>query len=112
MRGLVRAVCEFGSQREGAGSIGEALVEMANLVGSAMDRAADALPCWTRSPGGGGLFSAEDQIEEVQRDLGGRAIAVSAWQHPVATGHRVMDTSVRMRDVRRYRGMMMAVDVT
>ncbi|WP_369243630.1 phosphate signaling complex protein PhoU [Streptomyces sp. R41] len=76
-------------------SISEALVEMANLVGSAMGRATGAL-LDTDLQLAQSVISVEDQVEGMQRDLEGQAIAVLARQQPVATDLRVVVTSLRM----------------
>jgi phosphate transport system protein len=76
-------------------SIGESLVDMANLVGSAMGRATGAL-LDADLQAAESVISAEDQVEEFQRDLESRAIAVLARQQPVATDLRVVVTSLRM----------------
>lgn len=68
---------------------------MANLVGSAMGRATGAL-LDADLQAAESVISAEDQVEEFQRDLESRAIAVLALQQPVATDLRVVVTSLRM----------------
>ncbi len=76
-------------------SIGDALVDMANLVGSAMGRATGALLDADLQVAES-VISAEEQVEGLQRDLENRAIAVLARQQPVATDLRVVVSSVRM----------------
>ncbi|MEU3339331.1 phosphate signaling complex protein PhoU [Streptomyces sp. NPDC002144] len=76
-------------------SITEALVEIANLVGSAMGRATGAL-LDTDLQVAEQVISTEERIEELQRDLEERAIAVLARQQPVATDLRMVVTSLRM----------------
>ncbi|MCH5671032.1 phosphate signaling complex protein PhoU [Streptomyces gilvus] len=76
-------------------SINEALVELANLVGSAMGRATGAL-LDTDLQLAEQVISTEERIEELQRDLEERAIAVLARQQPVATDLRMVVTSLRM----------------
>jgi phosphate transport system protein len=76
-------------------SINEALVEIANLVGSAMGRATGAL-LDTDLQLAEQVISTEERIEELQRDLEERAIAVLARQQPVATDLRMVVTSLRM----------------
>jgi phosphate transport system protein len=76
-------------------SISQTLVEMANLVGSAMRRATGAL-LDADLQAAQSATSAKEQVEELQRDLEERAIAVLARQQPVATGLRVVVTSLRM----------------
>lgn len=76
-------------------AISEALVEMANLVGSAMGRATGAL-LDTDLQAAESVITAEGRAEELQRDLEERAVAVLARQQPVATDLRVVVTSLRM----------------
>ncbi|MEU1274560.1 phosphate signaling complex protein PhoU [Streptomyces sp. NPDC005799] len=76
-------------------TITEALVEIANLVGSAMGRATGAL-LDTDLQVAEQVISTEERIEELQRDLEERAIAVLARQQPVATDLRMVVTSLRM----------------
>ncbi|MEU9394778.1 phosphate signaling complex protein PhoU [Streptomyces sp. NPDC059690] len=76
-------------------SISEALVEMANLVGSAMGRATGAL-LDTDLRLAESVIDTEGQVEELQRNLEEQAIAVLARQQPVATDLRVVVTSLRM----------------
>ena len=76
-------------------SITEALVEIANLVGSAMGRATGAL-LDTDLQVAEQVISTEERIEDLQRELEERAIAVLARQQPVATDLRMVVTSLRM----------------
>jgi phosphate transport system protein len=76
-------------------AISEALVEMANLVGSAMGRATGAL-LDTDLQAAESVITAEGQVEELQRDLEERAVVVLARQQPVATDLRAVVTSLRM----------------
>ena len=76
-------------------SISDALVEMANLVGAAMGRATSAV-LDTDLQLAESVISAEGQVDEMQKALEDRAIAVLARQQPVATDLRVVVTSLRM----------------
>jgi phosphate transport system protein len=76
-------------------SIGDGLVEMANLVGSAMGRATSALLDADLQLAES-VISAHAKVDGLQRDLEDRAIAVLARQQPVATDLRVVVTSLRM----------------
>ncbi|MFG3024490.1 phosphate signaling complex protein PhoU [Streptomyces sp. NPDC048254] len=76
-------------------SIGEALVDMANRVGSALGRATSALLDADLQLAES-VFSAHARVDDLQRDLDDRAIAVLARQQPVATDLRVVVTSLRM----------------
>ncbi|MFD7875162.1 phosphate signaling complex protein PhoU [Streptomyces sp. NPDC059766] len=76
-------------------SIGEALKAMADLVGSAMGRATNAL-LDSDLQTAEGVISAEAQVKDMHRDLEERAIAVLACQQPVATDLRMVVISLRM----------------
>jgi phosphate transport system protein len=76
-------------------SIGDGLVDMANLVGSAMGRATSALLDADLQLAEN-VISAHAGVDDLQRDLEDRAIAVLARQQPVATDLRVVVTSLRM----------------
>ncbi|MER7666441.1 phosphate signaling complex protein PhoU [Streptomyces sp. NPDC096193] len=76
-------------------SIRDGLVEMAHLVGSAMGRATTALLDADLQLAES-VISADDKVDDLQRDLENRAIAVLARQQPVATDLRVVVTSLRM----------------
>ncbi|MGY5122342.1 PhoU domain-containing protein, partial [Streptomyces sp. 900105755] len=65
-------------------SIGEALVDMANRVGSALGRATSALLDADLQLADS-VISAHSKVEDLQRDLDDRAVAVLARQQPVAT---------------------------
>ena len=76
-------------------SIGEGLVEMARLVGSAIGRATtsmlDADLKLAES-----VIAADQKVDYLQHDLEARAIALLARQQPVATDLRTIVTSLRM----------------
>jgi phosphate transport system protein len=76
-------------------SIGDGLVTMANLVGSAIGLATTALLDADLQLAES-VISTEEKVEVLQRDLENRAIAVLARQQPVATDLRVVVTSLRM----------------
>lgn len=80
---------------EELGSISDSLVEMANLVGSAIGLATTALLDADLKLAES-VISADSRIDGLQRDLEDRAIAVLARQQPVATDLRVVVTSLRM----------------
>ncbi|GGN63602.1 phosphate transport system regulatory protein PhoU [Streptomyces albiflavescens] len=76
-------------------SIGDGLVEMANLVGSAIGLATTALLDADLQLAES-VISADAKVDDLQRDLENRAITVLARQQPVATDLRVVVTSLRM----------------
>ncbi|MGW9031087.1 phosphate signaling complex protein PhoU [Streptomyces sp. NPDC055722] len=76
-------------------SISEGLVEMANMVGSAMGMATTALLDADLQLAES-VISGNAKVDDLQRDLEDRAIAVLARQQPVATDLRVVVTSLRM----------------
>ncbi|MCL8015875.1 phosphate signaling complex protein PhoU [Streptomyces sp. AS02] len=76
-------------------SISDGLVEIANLVGSAMGRATSALLDADLQLAES-VISANDKVADLQRDVENRAIAVLARQQPVATDLRIVVTSLRM----------------
>ncbi|MFG3024927.1 phosphate signaling complex protein PhoU [Streptomyces sp. NPDC048254] len=76
-------------------SISDGLVEMANLVGSAIGLATAALLDADLQLAES-VISADEKVDDLQRDLENRAIAVLARQQPVATDLRVVVTSLRM----------------
>ncbi|MEV0186828.1 phosphate signaling complex protein PhoU [Streptomyces sp. NPDC050625] len=76
-------------------SLSDGLVEMANLVGSAIGRATTALLDAALQVAEN-VISASEKADELQRDLENRAIAVLARQQPVATDLRIVVTSLRM----------------
>ncbi|MFD8421739.1 phosphate signaling complex protein PhoU [Streptomyces sp. NPDC059466] len=80
---------------EELGSIGDSLVEMANLVGSAIGLATTALLDADLKLAEN-VISAESKVDDLQRDLENRAIAILARQQPVATDLRTVVTSLRM----------------
>ncbi|CAO0828055.1 hypothetical protein SMICM17S_05820 [Streptomyces microflavus] len=83
-------------------SIGEGLVEMARLVGSAIGRATtsmlDADLKLAES-----VIAGDQKVDDLQHDLEARAIALLARQQPVATDLRIVVTSLRMSaDLERW----------
>ncbi|MER5667119.1 phosphate signaling complex protein PhoU [Streptomyces mirabilis] len=76
-------------------SISDGLVEMARLVGSAIGRATTALLDADLQLAES-VISADARVDDLQRDLEDRAIAILARQQPVATDLRVVVTSLRM----------------
>jgi phosphate transport system protein len=80
---------------EELGAISDALVEMANLVGSAIGLATTALLDADLQLAES-VISADRKVDDLQRDLENRAIAVLARQQPVATDLRTVVTSLRM----------------
>lgn len=76
-------------------SISDGLVEMANLVGSAIGRATTALLDADLQLAEN-VISADEKVDDLQRDLENRAIALLARQQPVATDLRIVVTSLRM----------------
>ncbi|MCF3135632.1 phosphate signaling complex protein PhoU [Streptomyces olivochromogenes] len=73
----------------------DALVEMARLVGSAIGRATTAL-LDADLPLAESVIAADVKVDDLQRDLEDRAIALLARQQPVATDLRTVVTSLRM----------------
>ena len=76
-------------------AISDGLVEMANLVGSAIGPATTALLDADLQLAES-VISADQKVDDLQRDLENRAIAVLARQQPVATDLRTVVTSLRM----------------
>lgn len=76
-------------------SIGDGLVEMARLVGSAIGRATTALLDADLKLAES-VIAADEKVDELHRDLEQRAIALLARQQPVATDLRIVVTSLRM----------------
>ncbi|MEV7030195.1 phosphate signaling complex protein PhoU [Streptomyces sp. NPDC093272] len=76
-------------------AIGEGLVGIANLVGSAMARATSALLDADLDLAES-VLGTHGRVEDLQRDLEDRAITVLARQQPVATDLRLVVTSLRM----------------
>ena len=76
-------------------SIGDSLVEMARLVGSAMGRATTALLdadlVLAES-----VIAADEKVNALHHELENRAIDLLARQQPVATDLRIVVTSLRM----------------
>jgi phosphate transport system protein len=81
--------------QEELGAISDGLVEMANLVGSAIGLATTALLDADLQLAES-VISADRKVDDLQRDLENRAIAVLARQQPVATDLRTVVTSLRM----------------
>jgi phosphate transport system protein len=75
--------------------IGNALVEMTNLVGSAMSRATTALLDADLSLAEG-VITADAQVDELYRQTEERAFDLLARQQPVAGDLRVIVTGLRM----------------
>ncbi|MEV0204562.1 phosphate signaling complex protein PhoU [Streptomyces sp. NPDC050788] len=76
-------------------SIGDSLVEMANLVTSAMGRATSALLDADLQLAES-VIAGGDTVDDLQRDMENRAVAVLARQQPVARDLRLVVTSLRM----------------
>ncbi|MBY8342921.1 phosphate signaling complex protein PhoU [Streptomyces spinosirectus] len=76
-------------------SIGDGLVEMANVVTSAMGRATSALLDADLQLAES-VISGGDKVDELQRELENRAVTVLARQQPVARDLRLVVTSLRM----------------
>ncbi|MFF4846230.1 phosphate signaling complex protein PhoU [Streptomyces collinus] len=76
-------------------SIGEGLVEMARLVGSAIGRATAALMD-TDLALAESVITADVRVDDLQREIEERAIGLLARQQPVATDLRTVVTSLRM----------------
>ncbi|MFB7115247.1 phosphate signaling complex protein PhoU [Streptomyces sp. NPDC056291] len=76
-------------------AIGDGLVEMANLVGSAIGRATTALLDADLQLAEN-VISGDEKVDDLQHDLEDRAITLLARQHPVATDLRIVVTSLRM----------------
>jgi len=76
-------------------SIGDGLVDMARLVGSAMGRATTALLDADLQLAEG-VIAADEKVDQLHHDLENRAIALLARQQPVATDLRIVVTSLRM----------------
>jgi phosphate transport system protein len=76
-------------------SIGDGLVEMARLAGSAMGRATAALLDADLHLAES-VISADAQVDDLQRDLEDRAITLLARQQPVARDLRMVVTSLRI----------------
>ncbi|WP_436738105.1 phosphate signaling complex protein PhoU [Streptomyces sp. BBFR102] len=76
-------------------SIGDSLVEMARLVGSAIGRATTAILDADLNLAES-VIAGDQRIDDLQHDLEARAIALLARQQPVATDLRIVVTSLRM----------------
>jgi phosphate transport system protein len=76
-------------------SIGDGLVEMARLVGSAIGRATTALLDADLNVAES-VIAADEKVDDLQRELENRAITLLARQQPVATDLRIVVTSLRM----------------
>ncbi|WP_031525273.1 phosphate signaling complex protein PhoU [Streptomyces sp. NRRL F-5123] len=76
-------------------SIGDGLVEMARLVGSAIGRATTALLDADLNVAES-VIGADEKVDDLQRELETRAINLLARQQPVATDLRIVVTSLRM----------------
>ncbi|MFD5466715.1 phosphate signaling complex protein PhoU [Kitasatospora sp. NPDC127059] len=76
-------------------AIGDGLVEMARLVGSALGRATTALLDADLALAEG-VIAADEKINDLHHDLENRAIDLLARQQPVATDLRIVVTSLRM----------------
>ena len=76
-------------------AIGDALVEMAHLVGSAMDRATTAVLDADLQVAES-VIGADDAVDDLHHSLEARAFDLLARQQPVATDLRIIVTSLRM----------------
>ncbi|WP_335981302.1 MULTISPECIES: phosphate signaling complex protein PhoU [Streptomycetaceae] len=76
-------------------SIGDGLVEMARLVGSAIGRATTAMLDADLKVAES-VIAADEKVDDLQRELENRAITLLARQQPVATDLRIVVTSLRM----------------
>jgi phosphate transport system protein len=76
-------------------AIGNTLVEMTRLAGSAMARATTALLDADLAVAES-VIAADEEIDALQRDLENRALDLFATQQPVATDLRTLVTSLRM----------------
>ena len=76
-------------------TIGDGLVEMARLVGSAIGRATTALLDADLKIAES-VIAADERVDDLQRDLENRSIDLLARQQPVATDLRIVVTGLRM----------------
>ncbi|MGA5818636.1 phosphate signaling complex protein PhoU [Kitasatospora sp. NPDC094028] len=76
-------------------AIGDSLIEMTRLVGSALGRATTALLDADLALAES-VIAADEKINELHHDLENRAIDLLARQQPVATDLRIVVTSLRM----------------
>ncbi|WP_035847715.1 phosphate signaling complex protein PhoU [Kitasatospora azatica] len=83
------------SYHEELDSIGDSLVEMARMVGSAMGRATTALLDADLALAES-VIAADDKVNDLHHELENRAIDLLARQQPVATDLRIVVTSLRM----------------
>ena len=87
-------------------SIGDGLVDMARLVGSAIGRATTAI-LDSDLKLAESVIEADKKVDELQHDLEARAIALLARQQPVATDLRIVVTSLRVSaDLERSIGIV------
>ncbi|MFF8406612.1 phosphate signaling complex protein PhoU [Streptomyces sp. NPDC015684] len=84
-----------GAYQEELASLAAGLMEMSRLVGSAIGRATTALLDADLTLAES-VISGDTEVDDLQRDLEDRAIAVLARQQPVATDLRTVVTSLRM----------------
>jgi phosphate transport system protein len=75
--------------------VGDGLVDMARLVGSAIGRATTALLDADLKLAES-VIAADEKVDDLQRELENRAITLLARQQPVATDLRIVVTSLRM----------------
>lgn len=76
-------------------SISDQLVEMARLVGSAMDRATTALLDADLQVAES-VIAADDAVDKLRNDIDDRSFNLLARQQPVATDLRIVFTGLRM----------------
>ncbi|HEY8979948.1 MAG TPA: phosphate signaling complex protein PhoU, partial [Streptomyces sp.] len=76
-------------------SIGDGLVEMARLVGSAIGRATTAILDADLNLAEN-VIEGDKKVDELHHELEGKAIDLLARQQPVATDLRIVVTSLRM----------------
>lgn len=76
-------------------SIGDGLIELARLAGSAIGRATTALLDADLALAES-VIAADEKLDQLHQDLEARAIALLARQQPVATDLRIVVTSLRM----------------
>jgi phosphate transport system protein len=76
-------------------SISTSMVEMTNLVGSAISRATTALLDADLQLAET-VITADDQVDQIYRDIEARAFDLMARQQPVASDLRILVTSLRM----------------
>lgn len=76
-------------------AISDGLVEMANLIGSAIGLATTALLDADLQLAEN-VIAADEKVDDLERDLENRAIAELARQQPVATDLQVLVTPLRM----------------